>query len=175
MPVQANLRATRVAAAHVYVISADGRCKIGVARNTQKRRSSLQVGSGAELIVFGQVRVPTRLDALQIERAAHDTLGWARERGEWFCLDPRYALSVVRLLALGDARRASALSVTLRRMEALRTTANEALFPERFVRADRVRGHKARRLHLAHYRRALRLGLDRCDWDDVLDDPAACW
>ena len=72
--------------ASVYFIedSATGAVKIGYATNVQKRLSGMQVGSGSELKVLGELKTPSQIKAAAIEKGLHRALRKHAIRGEWF-------------------------------------------------------------------------------------------
>jgi hypothetical protein len=78
---------------HVYVIGAKGGAvKIGIARDVEDRRRTLQTGSPHQLITAFSV---PHARALQVEQLAHQLLADRRLSGEWFNADPERAVAAV--------------------------------------------------------------------------------
>lgn len=78
----------------VYVIGAPGHAvKIGIAADAYSRLKSIQTGCPERLRVYHFVEVD---DARSVERECHRRLSDKRKSGEWFDLDWRDAVRVVR-------------------------------------------------------------------------------
>lgn len=68
----------------VYLIRGnDGRYKIGIAKNPQKRLLQLQTGNSDELEL---IEIYQTNNARKIESVLHNRYSYAKERGEWFNL-----------------------------------------------------------------------------------------
>ena len=70
----------------VYFISDGEYTKIGIAKNMNKRLSSLQVGNPKKLRIVSFVPCDTENSARKIEKHLHERLGACRVEGEWFKL-----------------------------------------------------------------------------------------
>jgi predicted GIY-YIG superfamily endonuclease len=71
---------------HVYIIrnGKKGGYKIGVARDVEKRRDSLQTGNPVELYIVAKFDFGSQAKAYQMESALHKMFKRHRIRGEWF-------------------------------------------------------------------------------------------
>ena len=68
----------------IYLIRGnDGKYKIGIAKNPQKRLSQLQTGNSDELKIIDTYH--TR-HARKIESILHNYYSYGKQRGEWFIL-----------------------------------------------------------------------------------------
>lgn len=87
--------------------------KVGITRSLGSRLCSLQTGNSLLLEVGFHFTLPTRQEAATAEREFHDTMADYRLQGEWFDLDPLYALetltgivyTLIEQLYEGDDRR----------------------------------------------------------------------
>lgn len=70
----------------VYFISDGEHTKIGVAKNMEKRLSSLQVGNPKKLKIVSFVPCCSEHIARKIEKYLHESLSGCRMVGEWFNL-----------------------------------------------------------------------------------------
>lgn len=79
---------------HVYVIGPkSGPQKIGIARDTEKRRGDLQIGYPHRLVV---AFATPHEDARAVELFAHSILAERRLNGEWFDVEPEAAIAAIR-------------------------------------------------------------------------------
>lgn len=98
---------------YVYVIGpmqGQGAVKIGVALSPKKRLKALQTGHPEALKLHYAYPVPVGTE-LKIERQCHEHFRASRIKGEWFQIDPKDAVDLVRTLgrqACADAQAALA-------------------------------------------------------------------
>lgn len=86
----------------VYVIgSAGGSIKIGIASDVSKRLHGLQTGCPDKLKLYYWTDLLPAGAAREIEKACHARLSSQRITGEWFDLQWRDAVSLVRSMASG--------------------------------------------------------------------------
>lgn len=80
---------------YVYLIQAGDlyRFKIGCATNLEKRLSSLKTASPVPLCLLGAKKVA---DMYAEEKNWHKLFSATRKKGEWFDLDPKQFLNIVR-------------------------------------------------------------------------------
>lgn len=90
-------------ATHVYVIDrGDGFTKIGISRNTKKRRNSLQAATPDRLKIVFRLK-PETMSAGEVERRALALLKPWHVSGEWFRCAPRLAKIAVEAAYSEDA------------------------------------------------------------------------
>lgn len=81
----------------IYFIGVDeSRCtpiKIGVAKNIERRKRNLQTGNPLELRLLGWIETA---DPFQLEKNLHERFGAARDRGEWFKIQPADILPLLQ-------------------------------------------------------------------------------
>lgn len=95
---------------YIYIITEAGHdspCKIGYARNPQKRASDLSVGNPNDLVVrYAEECVlaePSHDDylitrrAIETEKTIHKSLKYSKIRREWFDIDWQRAMPLVHL------------------------------------------------------------------------------
>lgn len=83
----------------VYVIGATGYpMKIGIAADVRKRLATIQTGCPEKLRVYLFLDVPSG-SARLIEQECHQRLAAHRKNGEWFAVDWRDAVQMVRTVA----------------------------------------------------------------------------
>lgn len=70
----------------VYVITCEGRTKIGIAADPEERRLGLEMGSGLPMTLRAARRFGSRDIAGRIERELHAQFARNRHIGEWFDL-----------------------------------------------------------------------------------------
>jgi len=81
----------------VYVMSAGQRlCKIGIAKDLDRRRSGIQTGNPKKVIVRYAVKVPSIAWARHLETLAHKKLRDQRAEGEWFHTSYSAAVAALR-------------------------------------------------------------------------------
>lgn len=68
----------------VYAIQCENFVKIGVARNVEARRATLEARGPHQMFTLGSHPLPTLQYAMICERAAHQMLDKYRHRNEWF-------------------------------------------------------------------------------------------
>lgn len=74
--------------ASVYIMSAGGRIKIGLASDVAKRQKQMQNGSPARVELLAHRQFGTRLSAKDVEGRLHRKFSRRRLWGEWFSGDP---------------------------------------------------------------------------------------
>jgi hypothetical protein len=82
----------------IYVASADGATKIGIARDAKIRFKALQSTIPNGTLVSHFVARARASIARKVERLAHAHLSYCRTNGEWFRTSPRAAVDVVKNL-----------------------------------------------------------------------------
>lgn len=85
----------------VYVMSCEGRTKIGMSNNVRARRRGVETASGMEVTLHGEKKFPNKRSAGEAERSLHGIFSSSRLHGEWFSIPAADALAA--LLALPDA------------------------------------------------------------------------
>lgn len=83
----------------VYVMQSGDYTKVGISKHPRRRANSLRTANPTDVRIVGMVRTK---DAANIEKTAHTMLSNYRARGEWFKLNPYFALTVVEKLAEGE-------------------------------------------------------------------------
>lgn len=81
--------------AYVYVLSANGRTKIGLADNVEKRVSGIRHAIGCEVTVHGSRAFPSRRSAAAAERLLMRRFADDRLLGEWFTTAPDQCLDAL--------------------------------------------------------------------------------
>lgn len=69
---------------NIYVIRCNSDYKIGITNDINKRLSTLQTGNPSKLVLACTLDVPTKAEALSIEKALHTSLAQYNSRLEWF-------------------------------------------------------------------------------------------
>jgi predicted GIY-YIG superfamily endonuclease len=71
---------------YVYFVSQqrDGRVKIGVSSDPDRRVKEMQTGNAKPLTVIARFPFPNRASAMAIERELHEKYSRFRVSGEWF-------------------------------------------------------------------------------------------
>lgn len=83
----------------VYVIGAAGfAVKIGIATDPERRLKEIQTGSPERLRIYAFVELASGL-ARAVERECHAQLDHLRKNGEWFDIEWREAVDLVRRVA----------------------------------------------------------------------------
>lgn len=72
-----------------------GPTKIGIASNPHARLRELQTGSAHKLFLSLALQVGDRADAREIERGAHECCAPEAMNGEWFDVEPLFAVATV--------------------------------------------------------------------------------
>jgi hypothetical protein len=102
---------------YVYVIkTVDApRCKIGKARNPERRLSELQTGNPMKLELLACIKCKSDAHALSIEKVAHRAFRGDSKRGEWF----QYSGAIQRFVATAKraSEQAEAAAVNHRRLD----------------------------------------------------------
>lgn len=80
----------------VHEIDCPDVCKIGIANNTAKRFSHLQVSTWRALKLAHCLQFPSEEIAFAVEQRVHESLGPHHRRGEWFSVSPDVAVREVR-------------------------------------------------------------------------------
>lgn len=83
----------------VYVIKAGARCKIGKARDPEKRLRELQTGNPLKLGIVATIKCKSDAHALSIEKIAHQAFKADAEVGEWFL----YSGAIQRFVATANS------------------------------------------------------------------------
>jgi hypothetical protein len=80
---------------HVYVMTCEGRVKIGVAADVATRLDHLQMACPLPIEVAHKRLFPSRTNARLVERSLHARFGANRLHGEWFAIDAAEAVAAV--------------------------------------------------------------------------------
>ena len=70
----------------LYVVEADSKYKIGVAKSISNRLRLLQTGNPYKLSVYKEYRISTESAARELEKELHSMFNSKRMEGEWFNL-----------------------------------------------------------------------------------------
>lgn len=82
-------------AANVYVLSCEGRTKIGLAYDVEHRRRGIEKAVGAAVELHGSRSFLSRNTAGIVERELHAKFASDRLLGEWFNIAPAEALQAL--------------------------------------------------------------------------------
>jgi hypothetical protein len=83
----------------VYLMRCDRFVKVGIAKDAEARRATLQMTNPFEVTIGKKFSFSDRRYALATERAAHDELAAHRVYGEWFDVEFETAVLVVQEIA----------------------------------------------------------------------------
>lgn len=78
----------------IYVMSAGGLVKVGMARHCEDRRAQVEAMEGKPVVL--EYVSETVDHASRYERYVHDALAYSRMRGEWFCCSVSEAVDAVK-------------------------------------------------------------------------------
>lgn len=166
------------AACCVYLVSAGtDLTKIGMSSNPQSRLSGLRTGNAHKLALEHSWRLENRQQAAALEDRLHKLFRWAKERREWFTVEPRYIIAVANFCLAGDEAQAELLCGLIRQYEEALRLHDQKLRrrqdlnrrwdrEERETLADEM-DVLMKSCH-AYYDAMLVAGLPPCEWDAAL-------
>ena len=95
-----NINETKESSCHVYLMKdeSNGYYKIGISNKPEYRERTLQ-SEKPTIVLLCAKEYPTRIIAEAIEAALHKAYGEKRLRGEWFALDEKDVLNVIKTLS----------------------------------------------------------------------------
>jgi hypothetical protein len=163
----------------VYLICAGpDLTKIGMSNDPRSRLNNIRTANAEKMSLEHEWRLVSREQAAALEARLHGLFRWARRRREWFAVDPRYIRSVCAALLAAEEERAAALSDALRQADAASREIDDCVKQRANLNARWDRDERERLAdridelmpisHL-HYDHALRLGLEKCDWDYAME------
>lgn len=79
----------------VYVVESGGLCKIGYAKNPQKRISNIRANSPLKIELVFLALFENVSFAAHVEKGAHWILDDLRSHGEWFTVSPELAMAAI--------------------------------------------------------------------------------
>jgi hypothetical protein len=87
------------------VITCQGRTKIGIAANVEKRRLGLERSAGVPMLLFSSRRFADREIARIVERELHRRFAQSRGVGEWFSIQASDAAAELATIEAPDRHR----------------------------------------------------------------------